>query len=75
MRKDWVLLVAATGLFLGGPARAEVKLSGSFVATRACPATQSIKTAKNPGNVSTEAGKTYDLLAGNKAMPTHYLIE
>ena len=75
MRKDWVLLAAATGLFLGGPAYAEVKLSGSFVATRVCAATQSIKTAKNPGNVSTEAGKTYDLLAGNKAMPTHYLIE
>ena len=50
-------------------------MNGSFVATRACPATQSIKTAKNPGNVATEAGKTSDLLAGNKDMPTHYLIE
>jgi ribonuclease T2 len=58
-----------------GAAHAEVKLSGAFVADRACPATQSIKTAKNPGNISTEAGKSYDLLAGNKAMPTHYLIE
>lgn len=58
-----------------GSARAEVKLSGSFVADRACPATQSIKTAKNPGNVATEAGKSYDLLAGNRDMPTHYLIE
>lgn len=56
-------------------AHAEVKLSGSFVADRACPATQSIKTAKNPGNIATEAGKTYDLLAGNRDMPTHYLIE
>ena len=58
-----------------GSAQAEVKLSGSFVADRACPATQSIKTAKNPGNVATEAGKSYDLLAGNRDMPTHYLIE
>jgi ribonuclease T2 len=58
-----------------GPVHAEVKLSGSFVADRACPATQSIKTAKNPGNVATEAGEAYDLLAGNKEMPTHYLIE
>lgn len=66
--------IAATAM-LCGAAHAEVKLSGSFVADRACPATQSIKTAKNPGNVATEAGKTYDLLAGNKEMPTHYLIE
>ena len=58
-----------------GSAYAEVKLSGSFVADRACPATQSIKTAKNPGNISTETGKSDDLLAGNKDMPTHYLIE
>jgi len=65
----------ATAAFLCGAARAEVKLSGSFVADRACPATQSIKTAKNPGNVAIEPGKTYDLLAGNKEMPTHYLIE
>lgn len=75
MRIGSVFVALLTAVSLGGPARAEVKLSGSFVATRACPATQSIKTARNPGNVATEAGKTYDLLAGNKAMPTHYLIE
>lgn len=60
---------------LGTPAHAEVRMTGSFVADRACPATQSIKSGKNPGNVATEAGRTYDLLAGNRDLPTHYLIE
>ena len=49
-------------------------MSGSFVADAACPATQAIKNGKNPGNVSTDAGKSYQLLAGNKDAPTHYLI-
>ncbi|MBN9243286.1 MAG: ribonuclease [Mesorhizobium sp.] len=75
MQKGSVLLAIMAGLLVGSPAQAEVKLSGSFVATRACPATQSIKSAKNPGNIATEVGKTYDLLAGNKDLPTHYLIE
>ena len=75
MRGSPVLLAVVTALSLGGSALADVKLSGSFVADRACAATQSIKTAKNPGNVAIEAGRTYDLFAGNKAMPTHYLIE
>jgi ribonuclease T2 len=73
MRLGFVLVAAM--VVLAGPAHAEVKLSGSFVADRACPATQSVKAARNPGNVATEAGRSYDLLAGNKAMPTHYLIE
>ena len=75
MRIGLVLAAVAAAGVTAGAAHADVKLSGSFVADRACPATQSIKTAKNPGNVATEAGKTYDLLAGNKEMPTHYLIE
>jgi ribonuclease T2 len=75
MRLAAVLGSGLIGLCFVASAHAEVKLSGSFIADRACPATQSIKSAKNPGNVSTEAGKSYDLLAGNKDMPTHYLIE
>jgi ribonuclease T2 len=66
------LLLALTGV---GAARAEVKMSGSFVADAACPATQAIKSGKNPGNISTEAGQSYNLLAGNKDAPTHYLIQ
>ncbi|SJM35904.1 ribonuclease T2 family protein [Mesorhizobium delmotii] len=64
-------LVAAS---LTGAAWAEVKLSGSFVADATCPATQAIKSGKNPGNISTDAGQSYELLAGNKDAPTHYLI-
>jgi ribonuclease T2 len=59
---------------LAGPASAEVKMSGSFVADAACPAAQAIRSGRNPGNIETEAGQTYDLLAGNKDQPTHYLI-
>ncbi|UCI09837.1 ribonuclease T2 family protein [Mesorhizobium sp. B1-1-8] len=56
-------------------AHADVKMSGTFVADSACPATQAIKSGKNPGNVSTEAGQSYQLLAGNKDQPSHYLIQ
>lgn len=57
-----------------GAARAETKLDGTFVADAACPATQAIKSGQNPGNISTEAGQSYDLVAGNKDEPTHYMI-
>ncbi|AZO29262.1 MULTISPECIES: ribonuclease [Mesorhizobium] len=56
-------------------ANADVKMSGTFVADSACPATQAIKSGKNPGNISIEAGQSYQLLAGNKDAPTHYLIQ
>lgn len=75
MRIGSVFAALVAVVSLGGPAQAEVKMTGSFVADRACAATQSIKTARNPGNIATETGKTYDLLAGNKDLPTHYLIE
>jgi len=66
-----MLLAAASA----GAAHADVRMSGTFVADSACPATQAIRTGKNPGNISTEAGKSYELLAGNKDEPTHYLIQ
>ncbi|RWO30142.1 MAG: ribonuclease [Mesorhizobium sp.] len=59
---------------LTGAARAEVKMSGSFVADATCPATQAIRSGRNPGNIATDAGQSYELLAGNKDAPTHYLI-
>jgi ribonuclease T2 len=68
------LVLALVAVSLAGAARADVKMSGSFVADAACPATQAIKSGKNPGNISTGAGKSYELLAGNKDAPTHYLI-
>ncbi|RRI07008.1 ribonuclease [Mesorhizobium tamadayense] len=66
------ILLAVAG---AGAAQADVKMSGTFVADSACPATQAIKSGKNPGNVSTQAGHSYQLLAGNKDDPTHYLIQ
>jgi ribonuclease T2 len=74
MRTGFAFILALVATTLAGAARADVKMAGSFVADAACPATQAIKSGKNPGNVSTEAGKTYDLLAGNKDAPTHYLV-
>ncbi|MDW6026229.1 ribonuclease [Mesorhizobium sp. BAC0120] len=66
--------IVLAAVMAAGVAHAEKKLSGSFVADASCPATQSIKSGRNPGNISTAIGQNYDLLAGNKDEPTHYLI-
>ncbi len=57
-----------------GPALAEVSTSGSFTGTQACPALQSIRKATNPGSVMIEANTAYEVLAQNKANPTHYRV-
>jgi ribonuclease T2 len=54
---------------------AQVKLTGSFVVAKACPAVQSIKKGTNPGDVSIEIGKTYVLLGKNKEPASYYWIE
>ena len=69
-----------TGLFglamvLTTSAAAQVAMQGSFNATKACPALQSIKKDTNPGGVSIEAGKSYKLLGKNKDQASHYWIE
>lgn len=74
MRMGFVWGLGILAASLAGAAQADVKMSGSFVADASCPATQAIKSGKNPGNLSTDAGKSYELLAGNKDTPTHYLI-
>jgi len=74
MRISAIVAAVFFALAGAGMARADVKMSGSFVADSACPATQAIKSGKNPGNIATTAGQSYDLLAGNKDAPTHYLI-
>ena len=45
---------AALLLALTSPATAQVAMHGSFDATKACPALQSIKKRTNPGNMSVE---------------------
>ena len=62
-------------LVAAGAARAEVQMSGSFVAKEACAATPSIHSSANPGDVSLEASRAYKLLAKNKDEASHYLIE
>jgi ribonuclease T2 len=68
----WISFLLA---LFGSAAQAQVKLSGSFVATNSCAAVQSIKRATNPGSVSIEAGKTYALLGKNREVASHYWIE
>lgn len=56
------------------PAHAEVALTGNFTAAEACPAYQSFNRQTNPGNVTTEPGTSYELIAGNTAEPSHFRI-
>ncbi len=56
-------------------AQAQVKMDGSFVAAKTCPALQSIKKGTNPGDVAVETGKSYRLLGKNKDQASHYWIE
>ncbi|MDN2583720.1 ribonuclease [Aquibium sp. ELW1220] len=67
-------LVAALTAIAAVPAAAEVRLEGYFIARDECAATQSIRTGANPGTVVTEIGRAYDMLAGNKEPPSHFLI-
>lgn len=56
-------------------AAADVPLTGFFIAREACPALQSIRNATNPGEVKTEPGKSYPMIAKNKPNASHYFIE
>lgn len=67
-----LLLILA--VLLSPPALAEVQLSGTFTATQACPAFQSISRETNPGSVHLKPGAGYDLVAANRAPPTHFWI-
>jgi hypothetical protein len=58
-----------------GVAKAEVPLTGFFIAREACPALQSIRNATNPGEVKTEPGKSYPIIAKNKPNASHYFFE
>ena len=57
-----------------GSARAEVAMSGTFAVSHACAAYQSIRKGTNPGAVTVQPNKSYDVLAGNKPDATHYRI-
>ena len=55
-------------------ARADSPLTGTLMATKACPAFQSFRKSTNPGDVTITAGQSYQLVAGNTATPTHLMI-
>ncbi len=72
-----MILLAATvtaTVWATGAARAEVPLAGSFTASQACPALQSIRQQANPGRVMTEPGRAYPVTAKNKDDATYFLI-
>jgi ribonuclease T2 len=56
-------------------ALAEMPATGEFIATSACPALQSIRKETNPGEVMTEPGSRYAIIAKNRKKPTHYRID
>ncbi|MBL8908921.1 MAG: ribonuclease T2 [Rhizobiales bacterium] len=60
---------------LVSPSLGQIRLDGTFAATRNCPAYQSISKQTNPGNVTIAAGNTYVLIGKNKDVATHYLIQ
>lgn len=65
-----VRLLAAGGLvfslsLLPSATHAQVPASGTFTATQACPATQSIRGGRNPGNIQLTVGQRYELVGFN----------
>ena len=72
----WRGLGAAFFLACGNlAALAEMPATGEFIATSACPALQSIRKDTNPGEVMTEPGARYAVVAKNRKKPTHYRID
>jgi ribonuclease T2 len=75
MYRSWFFVAAAMVALSASKASAEVPLTGFFIAREACPALQSIRNATNPGEVKTEPGKSYPMIAKNKSNASHYFIE
>ncbi|KQT50929.1 hypothetical protein ASG43_06685 [Aureimonas sp. Leaf454] len=63
-----LLLVTMVG------AKAQPVLDGFLRASKSCPATPAIRSDDNPGGVVLTPGRTYRLLAENKADGSHYLL-
>ncbi len=69
------LLAAAVLILFFAPALGQVAMEGTFTASKACPATQSIKSGANPGAIMTGAGRAYRLVGKNKDEASHYFVE
>ncbi len=73
----WALALGGALLFspvAAFDAHADVPISGSFVATQACPAFQSFRKSTNPGDIQTAPNKAYEVIAKNKPDASHYRI-
>jgi ribonuclease T2 len=73
MNRLALALIAATAF--SAAAMAQVKLDGTFTATKACDAVVSIKKGTSPDNAAVESGQSYRLLGKNKDEATHYWID
>lgn len=73
-RTVWATAVAGWFVASAHGASADVAMSGSFVATKNCPAFQSFRKVTNPGDIKIVAGHSYRLLAKNAPQPSHYRI-
>ncbi len=73
MKRTFLAIVIGLGLW-AGTAAAQVKMDGSFVAGKACPALLSIKKGTNPGSVNVEPNVHYALKGKNKEPASHYWI-
>ena len=74
----WLRRCLGAALFLACgnlAALAEMPATGEFIATSACPALQSIRKETNPGEVMTEPGSRYAIVAKNRKKATHYRID
>jgi ribonuclease T2 len=67
-------LASLSAVLLPGLAAAQPTVDGTFVASRACPALQSIRRGENPGDVLLKVGEGYRLIARNKVPGTHYWL-
>jgi ribonuclease T2 len=72
--KSLLFIIAVGSCFGLTPASAQVPMSGTLAATRACPAYQSIHKQTNPGGVTLEPGHAYQITGKNKPEATHYQI-
>ncbi len=71
----FLFIAISVGGWLPLGAQANQPLSGSLLASDACPALHSIKKETNPGKLFLQPGQSYVVKAQNKTPPTHYLIE
>lgn len=69
-----VALFTAILFGMAVPVRAEVALEGWLIATKTCPAVQSIRKGTNPGDAKVEEDRAYRLFAKNNEPASHYLI-